>query len=93
MALSQPATFNEVWSDARIASFLELQPPTGEDPDFHVLNTAYKHMRADDFARMLVLFDAQGRNRHARNAQGRTLHDVLSQHPKSHAFSALLASA
>jgi len=29
MALSQPATFNEEWSDERVFAYLNQLPPTG----------------------------------------------------------------
>jgi len=93
MALSQPATFDETWSDERVASYLNRQPVAGENPDFHVLMTAYKHMRPSDFQRLLVLFKAAGRDVHARNQQGRSLLDIVREHPQSSAFVALLSDA
>lgn len=93
MALSQPARFGEEWSDARVASYLDRLPPAGENADFHVLMTAYKHMRADDFQRLLGLFIAAGRDVHARNREGRSLLDILREHPQSGDFVQLLSSA
>ena len=37
MALSQPATFNEEWSDERVFAYLTQLPPVGVNGDFHVL--------------------------------------------------------
>lgn len=91
MALSQPARFGEEWNDARIASYLDRLPPAGENADFHVLMTAYKHMRADDFARLLQAFTAAGRDVHARNRDGRSLLDLLREHPQSADFVNLLS--
>lgn len=45
MALSQPATFNEEWSDERVFAYLDQLPPEGINTDFHVLYHAFKHMR------------------------------------------------
>ena len=58
MAFTQPANFNEEWSDERVKSYLNHQAPDGDNPDFNVLYVAYKHMRAADFARFLVFFKA-----------------------------------
>jgi hypothetical protein len=93
MALSQPATFNEPWSDARVLGHLNQQPPAGVDADYHVLYSAYKHMRPHDFARLLQQFVADGRNLHAVGPEGKTIHQVLAEHPRHGApFLALLAS-
>ena len=45
MAFTQPANFNEEWSDERVKSYLNHQAPDGDNPDFNVLYVAYKHMR------------------------------------------------
>jgi hypothetical protein len=91
MALSQPATFDETWSDERVASYLSRQPVTGENADFHVLMTAYKHMRAADFQRLLIMFKAAGRDVQARNQQGRSLLEIVREHPQSEDFVKLLS--
>jgi len=91
MALSQPATFDETWSDERVASYLSRNPVAGENADFHVLMTAYKHMRAADFQRLLVMFKAAGRDVQARNQQGRSLLEIVREHPQSDAFVKLLS--
>lgn len=81
MALSQPATFNEPWSDERVLAYLNHQPPAGVDADFHVLYNAYKHMRPHDFERLLVAFKQAGRNVSATDPQGRLLAEVIAIHP------------
>ena len=90
MAVSQPAKFGESWSDDRVRAYLDRQPPAGVNADFHVLYTAYKHMRADDFARFLGYFLEAGRDIEARNADGQRLRDVIASHPQSAAFVQLL---
>jgi len=81
MALSQPARFGEDWSDERVKGYLNRQAPAGDNPDFHVLYTAYKHMRAFDFERFLGYFLEAGRDLNARNADGHTLLDIVREHP------------
>ena len=91
MALSQPTTFNEAWSDERVFAYLQQQPPIGVNADFHVLYTAYKHMRPHDFERLLERFSADGREVNATNGQGQTLAEVVAQYPLHRAeFLALL---
>ena len=36
---------DEVWTEARIRSFLNLQPPAGVNADYHRLQRAYQSMR------------------------------------------------
>lgn len=81
MALSQPATFNEAWSDERVFAYLKQLPPTGTSADFHVLYTAYKHMRPHDFERLLQRFTADGRDVNATNPQGQNLAQVIAVYP------------
>lgn len=85
MAVSQPATFNEAWTDERVFAYLNHLPPTGVDADYHVLYNAYKHMRAFDFERLLTQFVADGRNIHAKNPQGQSIADVIAQYPRQSA--------
>lgn len=80
MAVSQPATFNEEWPDSRVFAYLNHLPPHGTDADYSVLYTAFKHMRPYDFERLLTKFVADGRNIHATNPQGQTIHQVISQY-------------
>lgn len=82
VAVSQPATFNEEWSDERVFAYLNHLPPEGVNADYHVLYNAYKHMRANDFKRLLVQFTKDGRDIHATNLDGQTIHDVIAQFPK-----------
>ncbi len=93
MAVSQPAKFGESWSDDRVRSYLDRQPPAGTDADFHVLYTAYKHMREEDFERFLDYFKAAGRNVSACNPDGRSLLDLVREHPQSQVFLQILTAA
>lgn len=92
MALSQPATFNEEWSDERVFAYLEQLPPQNIDADFHVLYHAFKHMRPFDYERLLTRFIADGRNIDATNPQNQRIHDVIAEYPRqSEPFLAVLA--
>ncbi|PTQ88287.1 PA4642 family protein [Agitococcus lubricus] len=92
MALTQPAKFGEEWNDERVKSYLNRQPPLGENADFHVLYNAYKHMRANDFERFLVYFLAEGRDLHAVNTEGKSIVDLAKEHPNSAEFVTVLTA-
>ena len=47
---------DEVWTEERVHSFLDIQPPAGEDPDFHALLSAYRSMRLENFEQFLSFF-------------------------------------
>lgn len=92
MALSQPATFNEEWSDERVFAYLNQLPPEGVNADFHVLYHAFKHMRPTDYQRLLTQFVADGRDINAQNPEGKRIHEVIAQYPRhQQEFLAVLA--
>ncbi len=80
----------EIFDDERIRSFLDFEPPEGVDPDFHVLEKAYRGMRAENFETFLRFFSAAGRNLNASNSQGKTLLDIVSQHERAEEYIAQL---
>lgn len=82
MAFSQPATFNEEWSDERVFAYLNQLPPEGENADFYVLLHAFKHMRAADYERLIVRFIADGRDLNATNNKSQRIHDVIAAFPR-----------
>lgn len=90
MGVSQPARFGEDWSDERVRGYLNRPAPAGENPDFHVLVTAYKHMRPHDFERFISFFKAAGRDLNARNGQGLTLLEIVRTHARSGEFVKIL---
>lgn len=77
---TQPKVTDEIWDDDRVRMFLDLEPSSGENPDYHVLVKAYRGMRPDDFARFLDFFTEAGRNLDATDGQGRTLWQVIANH-------------
>ncbi len=92
MALSQPATFNEAWSDKLVFAYLNQLPPEGVNRDFHVLSHAFKHMRPADYQRLLTQFTADGRDVNAQNPEGQRIHDIIAQYPRqSEGFLEVLA--
>ena len=93
MGVSQPARFGEDWTDERVRAYLDRQPAEGENADFHVLITAYKHMRVHDFERFLGYFVAATRDLNATNAHGQTLLALARTHTQSAGFVTLLEQA
>jgi len=76
----------EVFDDARIKSFFQYQAPAGVDPDFHLLEKAYRGMKAENFATFINFFLEEGRNINARNPEGVTLLTIASQHRNSESY-------
>lgn len=85
MAVSQPATFNEEWPDARVFAYLNHLPQAGTDADYWVMYNAFKHMRPMDFERLLTQFTLDGRNVQAIGPEGKTIRQVIGQYPKQSA--------
>ncbi len=70
----------EHFDDQRIKSFLLFEAPEGTDPDFHVLEKAYRGMIAENFASFTQFFLEAGRNINATNPQGQTVLEIAKQH-------------
>lgn len=69
-----------VWSEDRIREFLSLQPPAGENADFHKLLKAYQSMRPEDFVLFIKFFtDADGKL-NAKSQNGQTVKEIIAQH-------------
>ena len=83
---------DEVWDDERVRSFLALDPTASLCADHHVLLKAYRGMRPKDFKRFLVFFIAAGRDLEARNARGKTIWQIISQHRHGVEFVAIKQS-
>ena len=82
---------DEVWDDERIDDFLSKAAlGADEDADFSAVLYAYRSMRADDFARFIERFKAQGRDVHATGKAGKTVAQVIESHSKAAPFLAIL---
>ncbi len=69
-----------VWGEDRIREFLLLEPPAGENADFHKLLKAYQSMRPEDFVLFVQFFVNAGGDLNAKNLSGQTVKDIVSQH-------------
>lgn len=83
----------EPMTDEQIRIFLNVEPEAGEDRDFSALLRAYRSLREHDFARFVEMFVAEGRNLDARDAEGRTLADILATHRLAEGYLAVLETA
>lgn len=83
----------EPMTDEQIKVFLDFPSEEGVDADFHVLEKAYRALRAEDFERFIAFFLDQGRNLNARDPQGRTVLTVIESHPKCADYADLLRNA
>ena len=81
-----------VWDESRIREFLELQPTSGENADFHRLLKAYQSMRVEDFEQFVEFFKEAGGDIRATNQRQETVHQVIASHRHSAPYQAALES-
>ena len=90
----KPKVLGEEWSDERVKGFLAIEPhDSAINPDFNALLKAYQAMRAEDFERFVGFFVESGRDLNAKNDQGETILDLISQHGRSVAYAETLKAA
>jgi len=76
----KPKVLDEVWTEARVRSFLQVRSYDGVDEDFHMLLKAYQSMRESDFELFVSFFCADGRNLNATGRDGRTVLAIIATH-------------
>ena len=81
----------EVFDDARVKSFLQFKAPEGVNEDFHLLEKAYRGMKAENFASFIEFFKADGRDINAKGPDGKTLKQQLDSHRQAEDYLATLA--
>ena len=70
----------EVFDDARIKTFLDYQAYGDDNPDFHVLEKAYRGMKSENFATFVGFFKEDNRDINAVGPEGKTILTVVKQH-------------
>ena len=93
MKKDKQRVLDEVWTEDRIRSFLNLLPALGVDADFHRLRRAYQSMRAEDFMLFLDMFKEAGMNFDAPGPDGRTLYEELATHRRAAPYIEALQNA
>ncbi|MBO9480047.1 PA4642 family protein [Salinisphaera sp. G21_0] len=80
MKKDKQKVIGEELSDERLKALLTLQPAVGSSRDYHILSRAYRYLRADDFARFIPFYLEAGLNLDARDSEGKTLAETITQH-------------
>lgn len=83
----------ETFDDARIKTFLDFEPYGNVSADYHVLEKAYRGMKADNFATFITFFQQAGRDINATNEDGKTLLQVVSEHRLGEDYATILKQA
>lgn len=83
----------EHFDDARIKTFFDYAAPAGSNADFHLLEKAYRGMRGDNFATFLTFFKEDGRDINAKNADGKTLLEIVAEHRNGEEYALALRAA
>lgn len=83
----------EVLSDEKIKRFLDYRPYDESSVDHHILLIAYRGLNESDFEKFIAFFQAQNRNIHAKNQNGKTLRDLAQQHNDSQGYVRILEQA
>ncbi len=84
---------DEVWTDDRVKSFLEVRPHDEVEEDFHMLLKAYQSMRVEDFAQFIAYFLEDGRSLNSANPEGESVLKIIDEHRKSVAYADILREA
>ena len=84
---------DEVWTDDRVKSFLEVRPHDEVEEDFHMLLKAYQSMRVEDFAQFVAYFLDDGRSLNSANPEGESVLNIINEHRKSVAYADILREA
>ncbi|MGH1371408.1 MAG: PA4642 family protein [Cellvibrionaceae bacterium] len=83
----------EVFDDERIKTFLDIQPYGDMNADFHVLEKAYRGMKAENFETFVKFFKQDNRDLNAAGEDGKTLLQIVSEHRLGEDYAAILKAA
>ncbi len=81
---------DEVWSDERIKSFLDILPPEGTPTDYNIILLAYRGMLPEMFARFIPFFVEAGRDINVTLEDNTTILDLIAAHRKSSEYADVL---
>ncbi len=93
MRKDKEKVLDEVWTEDRIKSFLEVRSHDDVEEDFHMLLKAYQSMRVEDFAKFVEFFVAEGRNLNSTDPRGRTVLGIVREHRRSGEYADILEKA
>lgn len=90
MRKDKEQVIDEVWTEQRVKDFLDVKPAEDVEADFHMLMTAYRAMRVEDFEKFVGFFLNDGHNLNARDGAGRTMLSYVQEHRKSSGYAEIL---
>ena len=93
MKKDKEKVLDEVWTEDRVKSFLEVRSYDEVEEDFHMLLKAYQSMRAEDFAKFVGFFTADGRDLNSADPEGRTVLSIVREHRTSGDYADILVQA
>lgn len=80
----------EVFDDERIKTFLDYEAYGDTNASFHLLEKAYRGMKADNFDTFLGFFKEAGHDINAQNADGESFLTIVTQHRQGDEYAAAL---
>ncbi len=93
MRKDKEKVLDEVWTEDRVKSFLEVRSHDEVEEDFHMLLKAYQSMRAEDFEKFVGFFTAEGRSVNSKNPRGQTVLSIVQEHRRSGEYAEILKAA
>ena len=83
----------EVFDNERIKTFLEGPAPEGVAVEFHLLERAYRGMKAENFTTFVDFFVEAGHDLNATNPAGKTFLQLISDHRQADDYIQVLKTA
>lgn len=93
MKKDKEKVIDEVWTEERVRSFLNVHSHDGTDSDFHRLLKAYQSMRPEDFADFVGFFVEEGFNLDATGRDGRSVLQIVCEHRHGEPYAQILRQA
>ena len=93
MKKDKEKVLDEVWTEDRVRSFLDVKSYDGSNEDFHMLHKAYQSMRASDFELFVQFFLQQQRDINASGTDGRDVLAIVNEHRHGTEYAEVLRGA
>ncbi len=93
MKKDKAKVIDEVWTEERVKSFLEVKSHDDSNEDFHMLFKAYQSMRADNFGEFVEFFVHENRDINAKSGDQQSVLDIVKEHRNSGEYADILISA
>lgn len=93
MRKDKEKVIGEPMTDEQVAAFLSARPYAGESVEQHILTRAYRGLRAHDFERFIAMFQSEGFDLNAVDAQGKTFLQNIREHAQAEDYIAALERA